>query len=106
MTDISSTALAMTVSTSGQAERGKSPGTSQDTKLDDVANQFEALFVKSILSSARSAKLADPLLNSEGSKTFLSMLDQEYATALAKRESLGIAEALMRQFQPSVDSED
>ncbi len=106
MTDITSTTLAMAVSTSSQAERGKSPAMSQDSGLDDVADQFEALFVKSILSSARSAKLADPLLNSEGSKTFLSMLDQEYATALAKRESLGIAEALVRQFQPSVESKD
>lgn len=106
MTDISSTTLAMAVSASSQAERGKGPGMSQDAQLDDVAGQFEALFVKSILSSARSAKLADPLLNSEGSKTFLSMLDQEYATALTQRESLGIAEALVRQFQPSVGSKD
>lgn len=106
MTDISSTTLAMAVSAASQAESRKGPGVSQGTKLEDVADQFEALFVQSILSSARSAKLADPLLNSEGSKTFLSMLDQEYATSLAQRESLGIAEALVRQFQPSVESKD
>ena len=106
MTDISSTTLAMAVSASSQAESRKGHGVSQDAKLEDVADQFEALFVQSILSSARSAKLADPLLNSEGSKTFLSMLDQEYATFLAQRESLGIAEALVQQFQPSVESKD
>jgi flagellar protein FlgJ len=106
MTDINSTGLAMAVNASSQAERGEDKAMSQKVKLEDVADEFEALFVKSILSSARSAKLADPLLNSEGSKTFLSLLDQEYATALARRESLGIAEGLVRQFQRSGVSED
>lgn len=106
MTEISSTALAMAVNASAQTDHSKSYEMSQDSKLEDVADQFEALFVKSVLSSARSAKLADSLLNNEGSKTFLSMLDQKYATALAQRESLGVAEALVRQFQPLVDSKD
>lgn len=106
MTDINSIGLAMAVNASSQAERVSDKAISQNVKLEDVADEFEALFVKSILSSARSAKLADPLLNSEGSKTFLSLLDQEYATALARRESLGIAEGLVRQFQRSGDSED
>ena len=75
-------------------------------KLEEVAGQFEALFVKSILSSARSAQLADPLLNSEATKTFNSMLDQEYATALSKRETLGIADALVVQFQHRVSDGD
>ena len=106
MTDINSIGLAMAVNASSQAERVSDKAMSHNVKLEDVADEFEALFVKSILSSARSAKLADPLLNSEGSKTFLSLLDQEYATALARRESLGIAEGLVRQFQRSGDSED
>ena len=75
-------------------------------QLEDVAEQFEALFVKTILSSARSAKLSDSLLNSEGQKTFNSMLDTEYADALAQHESLGIAEALVRQFQDRVVNGD
>jgi len=42
----------------------------------------------------------------EGLKTFNSMLDQEYATALSQRESLGIADALVRQFQHRVSDGD
>jgi flagellar protein FlgJ len=34
------------------------------------------------------------------------MLDQEYATALSQRESLGIADALVRQFQHRVSDGD
>ncbi|WP_439143607.1 rod-binding protein [Planktotalea sp.] len=107
MTTISSTVLKMA---SGPAASAAKPlvaaGPSEREKLGEVAEQFEALFVKSILSSARSAQLADPLLNNEGLKTFNSMLDQEYATALSQRESLGIADALVRQFQHRVSDGD
>ena len=75
-------------------------------QLAAVAEQFEAIFVKAILSSARSAELSDPLLNSEGQKTFTQMLDAEYAGALAQRESLGIANAVVRQFQSRVRTGD
>lgn len=107
MATISSTALKMAVGVAGQVQpsQGGSAASGRQ-KLDEVAEQFEALFVKSILSSARSAQLADPLLNNEGLKTFNSMLDQEYATALSQRESLGIADALVRQFQHRVSNGD
>ena len=71
-------------------------------QLAAVAEQFEVIFIKAILSSARSAELSDPLLNSEGQKTFTQMLDAEYAGALEQRESLGIADAIVRQFQNRV----
>ena len=99
MTTISSTALKMAAGPAANATSLIGNGPSGREKLGEVAEQFEALFVKSILSSARSAQLADPLFNNEGLKTFNSMLDQEYATALSQRESLGIADALVRQFE-------
>jgi flagellar protein FlgJ len=83
-----------------------SGGSSELRQLEDVAEQFEALFVQSFLSSARSAQLADPLLNNEGTQTFNSMLDREYASALAKRESLGIAEGLVKQFKDRLQGKD
>ncbi|WP_273511190.1 rod-binding protein [Planktotalea frisia] len=106
MTTISATALKMAVAPGVRADPLHSTGPSDRDKLEEVAGQFEALFVKSILSSARSAQLADPLLNSEATKTFNSMLDQEYATALSKRETLGIADALVGQFQHRVSDGD
>jgi flagellar protein FlgJ len=106
MTTISSTALKMAAGPAANADSLMAKGPTDRQKLSEVSEQFEALFVKSILSSARSAQLADPLLNNEGLKTFNSMLDQEYATALSKRESLGIADALVRQFEHRVSDGD
>ena len=106
MGTISSTALQLAVGAAATGEKvlpiERQKTTETRAQLEVVAEKFEALFVKTILSSARSAKLSDPVLNSEGQKTFNSMLDTEYADALAKHEALGIAEALVRQFQDRV----
>ena len=67
--------------------------------LRDVAEQFEALFIQQILKQGRAAKLADDILGSEAADTYTSMLDQERATQLSKTVNLGIAEALVSQFE-------
>ena len=67
--------------------------------LKQVAERFEALFIQQILKQARSAKLADDLLGGEAVNTYTSMLDQERAEKLASNVNLGIAEALVAQFE-------
>ena len=80
----------------------------KSSDLKQVAERFEALFIQQILKQARSAKLADDLLGGEAVDTYTSMLDQERAEKLASNVNLGIAEALVAQFEhvskaPSVD---
>ena len=110
MNPISPSAFNLATDAAFQSEQSMS--LNRDSRLETpeqlaaVAEQFEAIFVKAILSSARSAELSDPLLNSEGQKTFTQMLDAEYAGALAQRESLGIADAIVRQFQNRVRNGD
>lgn len=67
--------------------------------LHEVAERFEALFIEQILKQARSAKLADDLLGGEAVDTYRSLLDQERAEKLASNVNLGIAEALVAQFE-------
>ena len=76
--------------------------------LKQVAERFEALFIEQILKQARSAKLADDLLGGEAVNTYTSMLDRERAEKLASNVNLGIADALVAQFEhiskdPSID---
>ena len=70
----------------------------KDSHLKDVAQEFESLFVYQMLKSARKAKLAESLFSNQGSETYESLLDQEYAKTLSKNHSFGIADALLRQF--------
>ena len=76
---------------------------SNDMTLDQVAQEFESLFVNQMLKSARSAKLADGLMDSEAYETYQSLLDQEYSKTLAKNHNFGIAEGLIRQFGNKVN---
>ena len=69
---------------------------SKNTKqqsLEDVAKDFESLFVYQMMKSSRKAKLAEGVFSSNANDTYFSLLDQE-----SKNQSFGIAEALVRQF--------
>ncbi|MBT6507801.1 MAG: flagellar basal body rod protein [Marinovum sp.] len=69
------------------------------TTIEEVAEQFEALLVNELMKSSRAAKLSEDLLNNSGSKPFLQMMDQELSQTVSQHNNLGIAEALIRQFE-------
>ena len=71
-------------------------------ELKDVAEQFESIFVHQMLKQARQGKLAEGIFSSEAQDTFNNMLDIEYSKILSKENNFGIAEALIKQFQPQV----
>ena len=70
----------------------------KEADLENVAQEFESLFVFQMLKNARQAKLADNILSNKGSETYQSLLDQEFSKIIAKGQNFGVAEALMRQF--------
>jgi flagellar protein FlgJ len=51
------------------------------------------------MKSSRAAKLSDDILSNSGTKPFLDMMDKEFSQTISKRNSLGIAEALVQQFE-------
>ena len=70
----------------------------KDADLENVAQEFESLFVYQLLKNARKAKLSESLFSNQGTETYESLLDQEYSKTLSKNHIFGIAEALLRQF--------
>ena len=66
--------------------------------LEQVAQEFESLFVHQMLKSARNAKLAESIFHNDAQDTYQTLLDQEYSKSLAKNHNFGIAESLVRQF--------
>ena len=86
-----------------QAEQQKSlPKTkniSDDEKLRDAANDFEAIFVQQMLKTMRKASLDSNLITkSEGEKIFQSMLDEHYSKVMSKSGSLGLGEMIYQQL--------
>ena len=73
--------------------------TTQNTPaaIKETAKQFEALFVGMMMKSMRKASPADGPLDSEQSKMFTSMLDQQISQKIASR-GIGLADVIAKQM--------
>lgn len=68
--------------------------------LKAVAQQFEALLVNMMLKSMRDATPKNGLFDSEQTRLYTSLLDQQISQNFAKR-GIGLADALLRQLSPT-----
>jgi len=66
--------------------------------LSDVADQFEAIFLETLLRQARESKLSEGLFESKADDNFEQMFDQELANSASKLVDIGIADAIVRQL--------
>ena len=72
--------------------------------LEAAARQFEALFLGMMLKSMREATPRDSLMDSEQSRLYMSMLDQQLSQSMAAR-GVGLAEIMMRQLRDALPPE-
>ena len=74
--------------------------TDSDTSegLKNVADQFEAIFLETLLRQARESKLSEGLFDSQADDNFEQMFDQELANSSSKLVDIGIADAIVRQM--------
>jgi flagellar protein FlgJ len=63
-------------------------------KLGGAAKEFEAIFVRQMLSAARKASFGDELFGSSATDTFRDMQDSQYADLTAKSGTLGLAKQI------------
>jgi flagellar protein FlgJ len=66
--------------------------------LREAARQFEGLFTAMMLKSMREASLGNGLGDSEETKTYQDMYDQQLSLQLAHGKGLGLADMLMQQL--------
>jgi flagellar protein FlgJ len=93
---LANTGLAMDTTKLEALKHSASTKSPEATKA--VAQQFEALFLGMMLKSMRDAIPKDEDGNSDATKTYMSMLDQQLAQALSTRGGLGIAAMLEKQL--------
>ncbi|SCX78527.1 flagellar assembly peptidoglycan hydrolase FlgJ [Nitrosospira sp. Nsp13] len=65
--------------------------------LEAAAKQFEALFMNMMLKSMREATSQDSLMDSDQSRLYTSMLDQQVSQSMASR-GIGLADMMVRQL--------
>ena len=70
--------------------------------LRESAQQFEALFIQMMLKSMREANnvMKSDLVESQAAETFEGMYDKEMSVQMAKRNTMGLADMLVRQLGP------
>lgn len=67
--------------------------------LREVAGQFEALFMQTILKNMRAGELADPLFgDSDQHDMYQGMMDQQLAMEMSSGRGIGLADMLVRQL--------
>ena len=96
-TDLSNTAAYDVKGMDGlrQSAKAKDPAA-----LKEAATQFEAMFINMMMKSMREATPQDGIMDSQQSKMYTSMLDQQTSQNLAKRGT-GLADVLIRQLSSS-----
>jgi flagellar protein FlgJ len=67
-------------------------------KLKKAAQGFEAVFVRQLIGTMRSATDGDGLFDSEATKQFQDMADAKTAEAMAQKGALHIADMLVKQY--------
>lgn len=72
--------------------------------LKGAATQFEAMFVNMMMKSMREATPQDGMLDSQQSKMFTTMLDQQTSQTIAKK-GIGLADVLIRQLSQTANAQ-
>ncbi|EGV30536.1 flagellar rod assembly protein/muramidase FlgJ [Thiorhodococcus drewsii AZ1] len=68
--------------------------------LESAARAFEALMVGQMLKQMRSASFGDGIFDSEQTKLYQDLYDQQIASVISQGDGMGIRKALLRQLAP------
>lgn len=72
--------------------------------LEEVAKQFEAIFIQMMLKSMRDASFGDSLFGSQQQDMYRDMFDKQLAVTLSNGQGIGLADTLMRQLKQDFSS--
>jgi flagellar protein FlgJ len=72
--------------------------------LKSAATQFEAMFVNMMMKSMRDATPQDGMMDSQQTKMFTTMLDQQTSQNIAKK-GIGLSDMLIRQLSKTSDTQ-
>ena len=81
------------------AEMRRNAQQAPNSSLEEVAKQFESLFINMVLKSMRDASFGDPMFDSNQSEFYQDMFDKQIAVDMAKDKGIGLADTLIQQMQ-------
>ncbi len=69
-----------------------------DSAKHEVAQQFEALFIQTMLKNMRAASIGDSLTNSDQVELYQEMMDKQLSVSMAKAGGIGLADMIEKQL--------
>lgn len=78
----------------GAAQPTETPASAGAPDLAKAAKQFEAIFVRRMLSAARATSFDDGLFSSQAMGTFRQMQDERFADIASDRGAFGLAKMI------------
>ena len=84
---------------SGFAEMKHLAKKNPEQALQQVAKQFEGVFLQMMLKSMREASFGNPLFDNDNSKLYRDMFDKQISLNMSEQKGIGLAEALVRQMR-------
>ena len=82
----------------GELRRSANTNKTDQETLEQVASQFESMFVNMMLKSMRQASLADGIFDSSQSDMYQDMSDQQLAMDISSKGGLGLRDVILRQL--------
>ncbi|MTW11049.1 flagellar assembly peptidoglycan hydrolase FlgJ [Pseudoduganella eburnea] len=101
-TDLSSN---LAIDSKGMSELRQSARAGSPEALKTAATQFESMFVNMMMKSMRDATPQDGMMDSQQTKMFTTMLDQQTSQSIAKK-GMGLADVLVRQLSKTLPPQD
>ncbi|MFA9219316.1 MAG: flagellar assembly peptidoglycan hydrolase FlgJ [Sphingomonadaceae bacterium] len=98
-----SSRLALDVKDMGSLRQSARAGSPEALKT--AATQFEAMFVNMMMKSMRDATPQDGMMDSQQTKMFTTMLDQQTSQSIAKK-GIGLADVLIRQLSKTTAAQE
>ncbi|MEK9554218.1 MAG: rod-binding protein [Gammaproteobacteria bacterium] len=108
MSSISDTSMVYDFSRLGTLKAQAAKDQADNEAIEQTAQQFEAMFIQMVMKSMRATIPEGGLLDSNQTKTFEQLLDQQFAMAMSDRRSTGISqmiEQFIRRSTGSIDSD-
>ena len=87
---------------SGLAEMKHLAKQDPEQALQQVAKQFEGVFLQMMLKSMRDASFGNPIFDNDNSELYRDMFDKQIALNMSEQKGIGLAEALVRQMRSVV----
>jgi len=90
------------IASTGAAGSSTTAAPDQQKKLKSAAEAFEAVLLRQMLGSMRSASLSEGIFDSSATDQFRDMADAKTADSMAHKGVFGIAEMLLKQYGATV----